>query len=99
MSSRSLPLLHAHVAEGDDAVVALEHQRAGGLFLAVDFAAGGLGGFGVFLHELAVPVDLDELGVGGLLAVGVELGGLEDDVEALPLAGGFGSVFAGGFDV
>jgi len=99
-SFRDTPLLRLHVPDADiaighRAVVALEHEGAFGLLIAVGRGAGGAGDLDVLVDDLAVVDDLDEDGVGDLLAVLVEARGFEDDVEALPLAGRLGCVDAG----
>ena len=64
------------VAVGHRAVVALEHEGAGGEFAAAPGTAGLLLHFHVFVDQLVVERDLDEPGVLHLL-VALELGGLE----------------------
>src|SRR5262245_53428096 len=73
------------VAEGDRAVVALEHQRAGRRLLAGQSTGRLALHLDVLVQHDVVERDLDELGVGDLL-VPLELRGLELDDELLPLA-------------
>lgn len=77
---------YAEVAEGDGAVVALEHDWAGRSFVVEAGAAGGAGDFDVFVDEFSVLPDFDEAAVFGFFAGGVEARSAEDDVKGLPFA-------------
>lgn len=79
-------------------MVALEHEGAGGFFVAFGFPDGGAGGAGegdVLVDEAAVVAYLDEPRGSGLAAGSVEAGRGEGDVEALPFTGGEAGVDAG----
>ena len=90
--------LESEMADGDGAVIALDHERTERGFGSVfkQGATGGAGDLDILVDEKTVEKDFGEAGVFGFLAGGVEARGLELDVERLPEAGSAAGVGAGG---
>src|ERR1039458_4771549 len=77
-------------------VVALQPDGAGRLFALGYWTAGRPAEFDVFMDELAVVHELNNLRIGDLLAAAVKAWRAEGDVECLPLAGRLTGVDARG---
>src|ERR1035441_6236578 len=93
--------LDPQVPIGHRPVVTLEPDWAGRLLVLCHWSAGGAVELHVFVNNFAVVDDLNNLGVGDLLAAGVKSWRPEGEVERLPLAGRLAGVDAWGmaFDV
>ena len=79
MSDSDIPICHR-------TVIALQHDRALRLFIAVGPGSGGACNFHVFVDYLAVVDHLHELTVRGLLAVRTKSGGSKYNFERLPFS-------------
>src|SRR5438552_1394476 len=74
------------IPESNRAVISLEHDRAGRLFLERHGAARWAVEFHVFMDDLAVVDDFDHFCVLDFFAGGIETGRSKGDIEGLPLA-------------
>ena len=89
--------LRGECADGERAVVALNHERAarGFRFSFKQGAARGAADLDVFVDEITVEEHAEEFGVGDFFAGVVEPRGAEFDAEVLPETGGASGVSAG----
>src|SRR5882672_8716093 len=78
--------LHADIAEGDDAFVALKHQGAGGFFAAIELGTCWFGNFQILLNLFPIECDADEARVGGFLSRRVKFWRAKNDIQRLPFS-------------
>src|ERR1035437_4271413 len=87
---------HSQVPIRHRPVMSLQPDRAGWLLVLGYWTAGRAAEFDVFMDELAVVRELNNLRIGDLPAAGVKAWRAEGDVEGLPLAGRLAGVDARG---